>query len=80
MLRWLDEQFKNRELKSPSKAKHLRDLGNKEFQRKDYTRSIPLYTKSAQYATPESDDLSIAIANRSAALYYMNNFQVRIRR
>ncbi|XP_046603722.1 SET and MYND domain-containing protein 4-like [Neodiprion virginianus] len=73
MLLWLQEQLQSRESKSSSKAKQLKDLGNKEFQRKNYASSIPLYTKSAQYAV--ADELSIAIANRSAALYYMDNFK-----
>ncbi|XP_012254183.2 SET and MYND domain-containing protein 4-like [Athalia rosae] len=75
MLRWMADQFQSRDLKSKEKAKHLRDQGNKQFQIKNYQASIPLYTKSAQYAPVECDDLSIAIANRSAALYYMDNFE-----
>lgn len=77
MRHWLGKDFDSRDLKSSAKAMLLKNLGNKEFQKKNYTASIPLYTKSAQYAFADSEDLAIAIANRSAALYYVENFQVR---
>ncbi|TGZ49030.1 Uncharacterized protein DBV15_10838 [Temnothorax longispinosus] len=49
--------------------------GNKEFQSKKYAASLELYTKSALYAPSNSVDLSIAIANRSASLFYLDRWQ-----
>ncbi|OAD52317.1 SET and MYND domain-containing protein 4 [Eufriesea mexicana] len=49
-------------------------MGNKEFQAKDYVKSIELYTKCAQYAPANSCELPIAIANRSASLFYLNRY------
>lgn len=50
--------------------------GNKEFQLKNYNTSVKLYTKSAIYAPSGSIDLPVAIANRSAALFYLERWQV----
>lgn len=50
--------------------------GNKEFQSKNYNTSLKLYTKSAIYAPSGSIDLPVAIANRSASLFYLERWQV----
>lgn len=50
--------------------------GNKEFQLKNYNTSLKLYTKSAIYAPSGSIDLPVAVANRSAALFYLERWQV----
>lgn len=50
--------------------------GNKEFQLRNYNTSVKLYTKSAIYAPSGSIDLPVAIANRSAALFYLERWQV----
>lgn len=50
--------------------------GNKEFQSKNYNTSLKLYTKSAIYAPSGSLDLPVAIANRSASLFYLERWQV----
>ncbi|XP_015595002.1 SET and MYND domain-containing protein 4 isoform X2 [Cephus cinctus] len=71
---WLDEQYKLKECKSVNEAKRLKNLGNKEFCDKNYASSITLYTKSTQYAPFNSDELAIAIANRSAALFFTGNY------
>lgn len=75
---WLNEQHKSKEGKSLEKTKQLRELGNKEFQVKNYSASIHLYTKSLQYAPMGSEDLALAVANRSASLFYLEKFEVRI--
>lgn len=73
---WLNEQHKTKEGKSLEKTKQLRELGNKEFQAKNYSASIHLYTKSLQYAPMGSEDLALAVANRSASLFYLEKFEV----
>ncbi|XP_051169953.1 SET and MYND domain-containing protein 4-like [Leptopilina boulardi] len=72
---WLNEQHKTKEGKSLEKTKQLRELGNKEFQAKNYSASIHLYTKSLQYAPMGSEDLALAVANRSASLFYLEKFE-----
>ncbi|XP_033229555.1 SET and MYND domain-containing protein 4-like [Belonocnema kinseyi] len=72
---WLNEQHKSKEGKSLEKTKQLRELGNKEFQVKNYTASIHLYTKSLQYAPMGSEELAIAVANRSASLFYLEKYE-----
>lgn len=64
------KQRKNLEISTAFKV-----AGNKEFQSKKYAASLELYTKSALYAPANSVDLSIAIANRSASLFYLDRWQ-----
>ena len=47
----------------------LRDAGNKLYQAKKFSQAIAKYTRSAQFAPPTSDALSLAFANRSAVLF-----------
>ncbi|XP_012219743.1 SET and MYND domain-containing protein 4-like [Linepithema humile] len=63
------------------KKKHKKDLdvsiahkltGNQEFQAKNYAASLESYTKSAIFAPLDSEELSIAIGNRSASLFQLN--------
>lgn len=35
------------------------------------------YTRSLQYAPSESEDLALAFANRSAALFYLEKYKVQ---
>ncbi|XP_043683945.1 SET and MYND domain-containing protein 4-like [Vespula pensylvanica] len=72
---WLEEKYKNRESKSIEKAKIFKDIGNKDFQAKNYTSSIQSYTKVALYAPADSEVLPLAIANRSAALYHLGKYE-----
>lgn len=51
-------------------------MGNKEFQAKNYMKSVESYTKCALYAPVNSCELPIAIANRSASLFYLNRYDV----
>ena len=57
----------------------MRKEGNKEFKNKKYLSSVKCYTTSLQYAPWQSDDLSLAFANRSAALFYLEKYEVEIR-
>lgn len=50
--------------------------GNSEFKSKNYHLSMKYYTRSLQFAPLESEDLSLAFANRSAALFYLEKYKV----
>ncbi|XP_014467646.1 PREDICTED: SET and MYND domain-containing protein 4-like [Dinoponera quadriceps] len=71
---WLDETYSKREAKSLEKATLFKLVGNREFQSKKYALSVSTYTKSAIYAPADSEDLSVAIANRSASLFYLGKY------
>ena len=47
----------------------LRDAGNKLYQAKKFPQAIAKYTRSAQFAPPKTEALSLAFANRSAVLF-----------
>lgn len=73
---WLEDHYDRKECKSISKAQIFKKMGNKEFQEKNYIKSIELYTKCALYAPVNSCELAVAIANRSASLFYLNRYHV----
>ena len=50
----------------------LRDAGNKLYQAKKFSQAIAKYTRSAQFAPPTSEALSLAFANRSAVLFQVS--------
>ncbi|KAG7205129.1 hypothetical protein KM043_005500 [Ampulex compressa] len=74
MCLWLAVPYRKVEVKSLDCARLFKATGNKEFQVKDYAASIKSYTKSAIYAPSLSNDLPIAIANRSASLFYSGKY------
>ncbi|OXU21510.1 hypothetical protein TSAR_009791 [Trichomalopsis sarcophagae] len=78
---WLHSVEQNQTLykKNIQKSEELRKQGNKEFQNKKYLTSIKSYTLSLQYAPWESEDLPLALANRSAALFYMEKYEACIK-
>lgn len=62
-------------------ARKLKDEGNKAFQSGDYTCAIQLYTKSimkAPWNTDSTQDLAVAVANRSAAFYHLEQHLMTI--
>ncbi|CAK9830542.1 SET and MYND domain-containing protein 4 [Anthophora retusa] len=71
---WLEDHYDKRESKSIAKAQTFKSMGNKEFQATNYIKSIHCYTKCSQHAPATSTELSIAIANRSASLFYLNRY------
>lgn len=70
-----DAKDKRKQRKNLEMSTAFKLAGNKEFQSKNYAASLELYTKSALYAPSNSVDLSIAIANRSASLFYLDRWQ-----
>lgn len=78
ILLWLYDLESNssKHKKNVQKSEELRKNGNEAFQNKKYTLSIKYYTLSLQHAPWKSNYFSLAIANRSAALYYLKNYEV----
>ncbi|KAM0725205.1 SET and MYND domain-containing protein 4 [Formica fusca] len=76
---WLSKLYDKRETRKERKnletSMFYKTEGNKEFQSKNYNTSLKLYTKSAIYAPSGSIDLPVAIANRSASLFYLERWQ-----
>ena len=71
------------ELKSLSKATDLRNAGNKQFVRKNYSSATNLYTQSVAASPVPSGGagvetrnvLALAYANRSAAAFHMSDYK-----
>ncbi|CAK1548167.1 unnamed protein product [Leptosia nina] len=58
------------------KAKLLKDEGNKEVQKGDWVRALHLYTLSIVHMPKkETEELSIVLANRSAALNHLEQYE-----
>ncbi|KYN41167.1 SET and MYND domain-containing protein 4 [Trachymyrmex septentrionalis] len=76
---WLKDLYntknERKQQKNLDKSTAFKLSGNKEFQSKKYAASLESYTNSARYAPSSSINLSIAIANRSASLFYMDRWQ-----
>lgn len=56
-----------------------RSQGNDEFKMKNYEESLKLYTHSSMTAEIDSPDFALSVANRSAALYYLNEYEHSIK-
>ncbi|XP_008693503.1 SET and MYND domain-containing protein 4 isoform X1 [Ursus maritimus] len=62
--------------KDPSAPPFYREEGNKKFQKKDYTGATVLYSKGISHARPHTADISLCYANRSAALFYLDEYEM----
>lgn len=67
-------RYEGREPKSDKKACSIRTMGNIRFQNKDYVRALREYNVSVMTAKPNSEDYVYGLANRSAALYYLEEY------
>ncbi|XP_031636986.1 SET and MYND domain-containing protein 4-like [Contarinia nasturtii] len=66
-----DKSIKNDDLANEYKLR-----GNREFQKKNWTASIESYNKGLLLMPPENaKEISILLANRSAALYHLEKFE-----
>ncbi|CAG5100453.1 Similar to SMYD4: SET and MYND domain-containing protein 4 (Homo sapiens) [Cotesia congregata] len=74
IISWLEKQNKMKITKCTDQAKRLKDKGNLYFKEKNYLASIDSYTDSAKYADFYNGDFSIALANRSAAFFFMSRY------
>lgn len=48
-----------------------REEGNKRFQEKEYMGAAVLYSKGVSHSRPNTEDISLCYANRSAALFHL---------
>nr|CAD7269445.1 unnamed protein product [Timema shepardi] len=65
-------------VKDGDTAKGLKDAGNRAFQSGDNKSALALYNKSVlktPWTSAASRDLSVSVANRSAALYHLKQYQ-----
>ena len=57
-------------------TKSFREAGNRQFSLKDYAVSVETYTQSILSCPLDNDvELSLALANRSAALFHLDLFE-----
>jgi hypothetical protein len=79
LLEWIKYTQSNTEwMKSASMASKFRVQGNEKFKKCDDAGSLAFYTKSVVNAPRDSEELSLALANRSAALFHLGAYQVSI--
>ncbi|XP_026809754.1 SET and MYND domain-containing protein 4-like [Rhopalosiphum maidis] len=64
--------------KNNEKARKIRADANVKFQNRDYTSALYEYNKSVMTAKIDSQDYVLALANRSAALYYLEEYEACI--
>lgn len=74
--KWLFNRLLKYEGIDDKKAECQRNLGNKCFAKKDYDESYQFYTKSLCYACRKGVNYGLALANRSALLYELGEFEV----
>lgn len=61
--------------KNNKKARKIREDANVKFQNRDYISAFCEYNKSVMTAKIDSKDYVLAVANRSAALYYLEEYE-----
>lgn len=81
LLMWINKMCNkpHEHLKSSKKADELRKLGNEKFKSGYDEMSLKLYTESIINAPHESVELSLALGNRSAVLFRLQQFEKCIR-
>ncbi|XP_029467036.1 SET and MYND domain-containing protein 4 isoform X2 [Rhinatrema bivittatum] len=62
--------------KDPEAAAFYRQEGNRRFHGKEYTHAAVLYSKALSHATSGSEEVAVCLANRSAALFHLGQFQM----
>jgi hypothetical protein len=77
LLNWIKSTHSSvKWMKSASMASKLRIQGNEKFKECDNAGSLMLYTGSVVHAPRDSEELPLALANRSAALFHLGAYQV----
>ncbi|TWW75008.1 SET and MYND domain-containing protein 4 [Takifugu flavidus] len=64
--------------KDADQAAKCRERGNCSFKSRDYTAAVLHYSQGVCSAPPGSEQLSLCYANRSAALFYLQQYQLSI--
>ncbi|XP_077898750.1 protein-lysine N-methyltransferase SMYD4 isoform X1 [Ictidomys tridecemlineatus] len=62
--------------KDPNAPLFYREKGNNKFQEKDYTGAAVLYSKGISHSKPNTEDISLCYANRSAALFHLGQYEL----
>lgn len=62
-------------IKDPVKAKTLREEGNCLFKKKDYLKSLNVYSRAIVHAPDDDVEFVLSLANRSAAFFHIGQFQ-----
>lgn len=76
-----DERFLNRLSQGYSVGKDsnascfYREEGNRKFQEKNYTGAAVLYSKGVSHSRPNTEEISLCYANRSAALFHLGQYE-----
>lgn len=65
--------------KNNKKACDIRVQANMKFQNKDYVSALCEYNKSVMIAKVDGQDYALALANRSAALYHLEEYDNSVR-
>lgn len=77
LLDWIKFTHSNAKwMKTAPVASKLRIQGNEKFKECDNVGSLMLYTESVVHAPRDSEELSLALANRSAALFHLGAYKV----
>nr|XP_003469586.1 SET and MYND domain-containing protein 4 isoform X1 [Cavia porcellus]XP_013007690.1 SET and MYND domain-containing protein 4 isoform X1 [Cavia porcellus] len=61
--------------KDPKAPCFYREEGNKKFQEKNYSGAAVLYSKGVSHSRPNTEDISLCYANRSAALFHLGQYE-----
>ncbi|KAM6163062.1 SET and MYND domain-containing protein 4 [Rhynchocyon petersi] len=61
--------------KDPSASLFYKEEGNKKFQKQDYMGAAVLYSKGISHSRPNTEDISLCYANRSAALLHLSQYE-----
>lgn len=61
-------------IKNNLESRVIRERANKKFKNKDYVSAFCEYNKSVMTAKIDSQDYALALANRSAALFYLEEY------
>ncbi|XP_037665579.1 SET and MYND domain-containing protein 4 isoform X2 [Choloepus didactylus] len=61
--------------KDPDAPLFYREEGNKKFQGEDYVGAAVLYSKGVSHSRPNTEDVSLCYANRSAALFHLGQYE-----
>jgi len=63
------------DIKDAARAKKFREEGNCLFKKKDYPKSLNMYSKAIVLAPDDDVEFVLALANRSAAFFHMGQFE-----
>lgn len=65
--------------KSNETSDYLREAGNRKFREKDFIEAMELYSQSLCFAEPETNNVSLAYANRATCFLRMEKFDKCLR-